>query len=53
MKPIDGKSNKQSKTKNIFNDLISKRKSIMNGLYEGVDYNYLKFEDVGPTKEFL
>ena len=41
-KPIEGKSNNQSKIKTIFNDLISKRKSIMNGLYEGVDYNYFK-----------
>ena len=42
IKPIEGKSNNQSKIKTIFNDLISKRKSIMNGLYEGVDYNYFK-----------
>ena len=28
-KPIEGKSNNQSKIKTIFNDLISKRKSIM------------------------
>ena len=41
-KPIEGKSNNQSKIKTIFNDLISKRKSTMNGLYEGVDYNYFK-----------
>ena len=45
---IEGKSNNQSnnqsKTKTIFNDLISKRKSIMNELYESVDDNNLKFE---------
>ena len=41
-KPIEGKSNNQSKIKTIFNDLISKRKSIMNRLYEGFDYNYFK-----------
>ena len=50
-KPIEGKSNNQSKTKIIFNNLISKRKNIMNELYENFDYNNLKFEYVCPTKD--
>ena len=33
-KAIEGKSNNQSKATNIFNDLIKKRQSIMNKLYE-------------------
>ena len=36
---------------NIFNDLINKRKSIMNDLYESVDNNQLYFEYVCPTKD--
>ena len=35
----------------IFNELINKRKKIMSKLYDRVDYNNLKFEYVGPTKE--
>ena len=35
-KPIDDKSNNQSKTTIIFNDLINKRKKIMSELYNGV-----------------
>ena len=35
----------------MFNDLISKRKSIMNELYESVDKNKLKFEYVGNIKD--
>ena len=50
-KPIESKSNDESKVKTIFNDLISKRKETMNELYESVDYNNLKFEYVGPTKD--
>ena len=46
----EGKSNNQPRTKIIFNDLVSKRKSIMNEFYESVDYNNLKFEYEGPTK---
>ena len=45
-KPIEGKYNNQSKATSIFNDLINKRKKIMS-----VDYNNLKFEYVGPTKD--
>ena len=50
-KPIEDKSNNQSKATAIFNDLINKRKKIMSKLYESVDYNNLKFEFVGPTKD--
>ena len=50
-KPIEDKSNNQSKTTTIFNDLINKRKKIMSELYDSVDYNNLKFEYVGPTKD--
>ena len=35
----------------MFNNLISKRKSIMNELYESVNKNKLKFEYVGNTKD--
>ena len=47
----EGKSNNQPRTKIIFNDLVSKRKSIMNEFYESVDYSNLKFEYEGPTKD--
>ena len=50
-KPIESKSNDESKVKTIFNDLISKRKETMNELYESIDYNNSKFEYVGPTKD--
>ena len=50
-KPIEDKYNNQSKSKVIFNDLINKRKEIMDELYDSVDYNSLKFEYVGPTKD--
>ena len=51
LKPIENKSNNQSKAAIKFNDLICKRKSIMNELYESVDKNKWKFEYVGNTKE--
>ena len=50
-KPIENKSNNQSKAATIFNELISKRKELMNKLYDSVDYNNLKFEYVGPTED--
>ena len=50
-KPIEDKSNNQSKATAIFNDLLNKRKKIMSELYAGADYNNLKFEYVGPTKD--
>ena len=51
IKAIEGKFNNQSRAAIIFNDLISKRKSIMNDLYEIVDKNKLKFEYIGNTKD--
>ena len=50
-KPIEDKSNNQSKAKIIFNDLTNKRKKIMSELHDSVDYNNVKFEYVGPTKD--
>ena len=49
--PIECKSNNQSRARIIFNELISKRKELMNKLYGSVDYNNLKFEYVSPTKD--
>ena len=49
-KSIEDKSNNQSKVKVIFNDLINKRIE-MSELYDSVDYDNLKFEYVGPTKD--
>ena len=49
IKPIEGTSNNQSRAATIFNELISKRKELMNKLYDIVDYNNLKFEYVGPN----
>ena len=49
-KPIEDKSNNQSKAKVIFNALINKRKEIMNEIMTVLNYNNLKFEYVGPTK---
>ena len=48
---IEDKSNNKSKATTIFNELINKRKEIMNELYDSVDYNKLKFEYVGLTKD--
>ena len=45
------KENNQSIAANIFNDLIKKRKSIINELYKSVDKNKLYFEYVGPTTD--
>ena len=50
-KPIAGKSNNQSRATILFDDLISKRKKVMSELYDSVDYNNLKFDYVGPTKD--
>ena len=50
-KPIEDKPNNQSRAETIFNELISKRKELMNKLYDSVDYNNLKFEYVGPTED--
>ena len=51
IKPIEGTSNNQSRVATIFNDLINKRKELMNKLYDNVDYSNLKFEYVGPTED--
>ena len=40
-KPIEGKSNDQSKTETIFDDLISKKKYSMNEFYEFYLNNFL------------
>ena len=48
---IEDKSNNKSKVTIIFNDLINKRRKIMKELYDDVDYNNLKFEYIGPTKD--
>ena len=48
---IEDKSNNRSKATIIFNDLINQRKEIMSELHDSVDYNNLKFEYIGPTKD--
>ena len=50
-KLIEDKSNNQPKSTSIFNDLINKRKKIMSESYDSVDYNNIKFEYIGPTKD--
>ena len=50
-KAIEDKSNNQSKATVTFNELINKSKKIMRELFDNVDYNNLKFEYVGPTKD--
>ena len=50
-KPIEDKSINQSRASVIFNELINKRKDLMKELYDSVDYNNLKFEYVGSTKD--
>ena len=46
-KPIEDKSDKQSKCTIIFSELINKRKEIMGELYDSFDYNNLEFKYVG------
>ena len=50
-KPIENKSNNQSKATIIFNDLINKRKKLMSELYDSVDYNNLKCKYVGSNRD--
>ena len=50
-KPIEDESNNQSKATIMFNELINKRKELMSELYVSIDYNNLKFEYVGSTKD--
>ena len=50
-KPSEDKSNNKSEVAIIFDNLINKRKGLMKELYDSVDYDNLKFEYVGPTKD--
>ena len=51
IKPIEGTSNNQSRAATIFNELINKRKELMNKLYDSVDYNNLKFDYMTVDKD--
>ena len=51
IKPTEDKPNNQSRVGIIFNELINKRKDLMEELYDSVDYNNLKFEYVSITKD--
>ena len=51
IKPIEGARNNQSRAATIFNELINKRKELMNKLYISVDYNDLKFEYMTVDKD--
>ena len=50
-KSIEDKSNNQPNATAIFNELINKSKALMSKLYDSVDYNNLKFEYAGKTKD--
>ena len=50
-KPTEDKSNNQPKATAIFNKLINRRKQLMSKLYDSVDYDNLKFEYAGKTKD--
>ena len=50
-KPIEDKSNNESKAAIIFNNLINKRKDLMKELHGKVDYKNLKFDYIGPTND--
>ena len=50
-KPIKDTPNNKTKASTIFNELINKRKELMNELYNNVDYNNLFFKYVGPTTD--
>ena len=50
-KPIEDKPNNQSRAAIIFNDLINKRKELMNKLHDSVDYNNLNFEYISLTRD--
>ena len=53
-KAIEGKSNNiHLKAKRIFKDLINERKSIINKLYESIDYNNLNFKYVDSKNKDL
>ena len=51
IKPIEDKCNNQSRAAIIFNELINKRKELMNKLHDSVDYNNLRFEYVSRAKD--
>ena len=50
-KAVEGKSNNQSRAAIIFDDIINKRKKILNELYENVDTNKLYFGYLDPTQD--
>ena len=50
-RPTEDKSHNKSKATIIFNDLINKRKALMKEFYASVDYNNLKFDYAGTTKD--
>ena len=50
-KPIEDKSNNQSKATITFNDLIKNRKKATSELHDSVDCSNLKFEYIGSTKD--
>ena len=50
-KPIEDKPNNHSRAATLFNELISKRKELVNKLYDSADFNNLRFEYVGPTED--
>ena len=52
-KPVEDKSNNQSRATIIFNELTNKRKDLMSELYDSVGYNNLKFEYIGSTKDAI
>ena len=56
-RPIEDKannnnnSNNKSKAEIIFDIVINESKKVLSELYDSIDYNNLKFEYVGPTKD--
>ena len=50
-KPIEDKSNNQSRAAIIFNELINKRKDLMKKLHDEVDYKSLNFKYVDKKND--
>ena len=50
-KPIEDKSNNQSKAAIMFKWSYLQKKKILSELHDSIDYNTLKLEYVGPTKD--
>ena len=50
-KPIEDKSNNQSKAEIIFNKLLNEKKDLPKELHDSVDYNKFKFDFMGPAKD--